>query len=162
MKFSAPLLSLALCFLGHLCAQEAATPNDNALFLAGLPIRDTPLAAFSYDSAWVDHATEFDKAWAELDARQLSKIRAWGPEFLGEAYANKRPLLYFFSGPDILYAQAFFPNASTYVLAGLEPTGRHSGHRPHAKRRSLAGGLARTSANRSTPSSASPFSSRRT
>jgi hypothetical protein len=28
-----------------------------------------------------------------------------------------------FSGPDFLYATSFFPNASTYVLAGLEPTG---------------------------------------
>ena len=28
-----------------------------------------------------------------------------------------------FSGPDFLYATSFFPNASTYVLAGLEPVG---------------------------------------
>jgi len=123
MKSSALFFSLAACFLGHLSAQEAATPNDNALLLAGLPIRDTPLAAVGYDPAWVDHATEFDKAWKELEARQLSKIRAWGPDFLGDAYTSKGPLLYFFSGPDILYAQAFFPNAATYVLAGLEPTG---------------------------------------
>src|SRR5205807_463329 len=33
-------------------------------------------------------------------------------------------LFYMFSGPDFLYASAFFPNASTYVLSGLEPTGR--------------------------------------
>src|SRR5262249_12917839 len=32
-------------------------------------------------------------------------------------------MLYMFSGPDFLYATSFFPNASTYVLAGLEPTG---------------------------------------
>lgn len=30
---------------------------------------------------------------------------------------------YMFSGPDFLYATSFFPNASTYVLAGLEPVG---------------------------------------
>jgi len=29
-----------------------------------------------------------------------------------------------FSGPDFLYATSFFPNAGTYVLAGLEPVGR--------------------------------------
>ena len=28
-----------------------------------------------------------------------------------------------FSGPDFLYADAFFPKASTYVLSGLEPIG---------------------------------------
>jgi hypothetical protein len=29
-----------------------------------------------------------------------------------------------FSGPDFLYATSFFPTASTYVLAGLEPVGK--------------------------------------
>jgi hypothetical protein len=28
-----------------------------------------------------------------------------------------------FSGPDFIYADAFFPNATTYVLSGLEPIG---------------------------------------
>ena len=32
-------------------------------------------------------------------------------------------MLYMFSGPDFLYATSFFPSASTYVLAGLEPVG---------------------------------------
>lgn len=104
-------------------AQETATPNDTARFLAGVPVRDTPLEALSRNHAWVEHATEFDKAWQQLDARQLSKIRTWGPEFLANAYNDRGPMFYFFSGPDILYAHAFYPNASTYVLAGLEPVG---------------------------------------
>jgi hypothetical protein len=29
-----------------------------------------------------------------------------------------------FSGPDALYANTFFPNASTYILCGLEPVGQ--------------------------------------
>ena len=33
-------------------------------------------------------------------------------------------MLYMFSGPDFLYATSFFPNAATYVLAGLEPVGQ--------------------------------------
>jgi hypothetical protein len=32
-------------------------------------------------------------------------------------------VFYMFSGPDFLYANAFYPNAKTYVLAGLEPVG---------------------------------------
>ena len=32
-------------------------------------------------------------------------------------------VFYMFSGPDFLYANAFFPNASTYVMSGLEPIG---------------------------------------
>jgi len=114
---------LVLFFLTAALHAQETTPNDTAKFLAGVPVRDTPLEALSRNQAWVDHATEFDKAWQQLDARQLAKIRAWGPEFLGSAYSDRGPMFYFFSGPDILYANAFYPNASTYVLAGLEPVG---------------------------------------
>jgi hypothetical protein len=32
-------------------------------------------------------------------------------------------VFYPFSGPDFIYAREFFPNASTYILCGLEPVG---------------------------------------
>ena len=38
-------------------------------------------------------------------------------------------MFYMFSGPDFLYANAFYPNAKTYVLSALEPVGL--GARPH-------------------------------
>src|SRR5436190_18029683 len=54
------------------------------------------------------------------DARQLIRIKAWSQAKL----TSPSPVLfYMFSGPDFLYANAFFPNASTYVMSGLEPTG---------------------------------------
>ena len=109
--------------LAAVCPAQDATPNDQARFLAGLPVRDTPLAPFALDRAWVAHATEFDAAWKTLDARQLTKIHAWADQFLAGPVAAADPLFYFFSGPDILYAQTFFPNATTYVLCGLEPIG---------------------------------------
>ena len=122
MKTMLPLL-LALVFTAHIAAQEAVKPDETARFLAGLPVRATGLEPLTRQQAWAEHATEFDKAWKELDARQLAKIRAWAPEALGGAFTAKEPVFYFFSGPDILYAQTFFPNATTYVLAGLEPVG---------------------------------------
>jgi hypothetical protein len=119
-----PLVLLSVLFFAvSAFADEAVPPDVTARFLAGLPVRDTPLEGLSRNQAWVDHATEFDQAWKQLDARQISKIRAWSSEFLADASASKGPMLYMFSGPDILYAQAFYPNASTYVLAGLEPIG---------------------------------------
>ncbi len=117
-----PLL-LLLLLAAPARAQRPATPDETARFLAGLPVRGTPLEVLGRDVGWAEHATEFDKAWQKLDERQLTKIRAWGPEFLADAYNGKDPVFYMFSGPDILYAQAFFPHASTYVLAGLEPVG---------------------------------------
>jgi hypothetical protein len=109
--------------LHPLRAADAASANDTALFLAGVPVRGTALEPLSRDEAWVTHATAFDTAWRDFESRQLAKIRTWAETFMPAAYAGHGPMLYFFSGPDALYAHTFFPNAATYVLAGLEPIG---------------------------------------
>ena len=109
-----------------LCADALAadaTPDATAKFLAGLPVRGTPVERDSLDPAWTVHAADFDSAWTRLEQRQLSKIRAWAPQFLGEHYEDTAPMFYMFSGPDFLYANVFFPNASTYILCGTEPVG---------------------------------------
>jgi hypothetical protein len=114
------LLSLALC------AQALAsdpTADATAKFLAGLPVRGTSLESHSTDPAWATHALDLDRAWEQLEKRQLSKIRAWAPPHLGPASEENGPMFYMFSGPDFLYANAFFPNASTYILCGIEPVG---------------------------------------
>jgi hypothetical protein len=119
-------VSIALSLGIHpLCAarRDQVTPDSTARFLAGLSVTGTPLEKLSQDRAWTKHATEFEKAWKDLDARQLSKIRSWESEHFREGASSQRPMFYFFSGPDILYAQEFYPKASTYVLAGLEPVG---------------------------------------
>src|SRR5208283_4905859 len=54
------------------------------------------------------------------DSANLSKIHAFSRERLTDKHET---MLYMFSGPDFLYATSFFPTASTYVLAGLEPVG---------------------------------------
>lgn len=112
---------LALLWLAGLAAAQDA--DATAKFLAGMPVRGTALESYGNDPAWADHALEFDAAWRKLDARQLAKIRAWTPTYLGTAHTERCPLFYMFSGPDFLYAQAFFPNASSYVLCGTEPVG---------------------------------------
>lgn len=97
--------------------------DATAKFLAGLPVRGTSLENQSHESAWVEHAVEFDRAWERLEKQQLAKIRAWAPEYLGPSYGDNGPMFYMFSGPDFLYANAFFPNASTYILCGIESIG---------------------------------------
>src|ERR1700682_3444601 len=97
--------------------------DATAKFLAGLPLNGTPLESYSSAPAWKTHATDLDRAWKQFDERQLAKIRAWAPQALGPAYQDTGPMYYMFSGPDFLYANAFFPNASTYILCGTEPVG---------------------------------------
>ncbi|WP_426443238.1 hypothetical protein [Bradyrhizobium genosp. P] len=97
------------------------TPNDTARFLAGMqPSADSPLLPLTRDPAWQRHAKFFDGAFARLEARQLSKIRAWADTNLA---APKPTMFYMFSGPDFLYANAFYGKATTYVLSALEPPG---------------------------------------
>lgn len=100
---------------------ETATADDTARFLAGLPpSANSPLAPLTKDPAWQQHARNFDSIFGREDSAKLSKVRAFAKEYLTEKHDT---MLYMFSGPDFLYATSFFPNASTYVLAGLEPTG---------------------------------------
>jgi hypothetical protein len=100
---------------------ETATADDTARFLAGLPpSANSPLAPLTKDPFWQQHARYFDSIFAREDGAKLSKVRAFSKEYLTDKHDT---LLYMFSGPDFLYATSFFPNASTYVLAGLEPAG---------------------------------------
>jgi hypothetical protein len=107
---------------GRLLASDS-TADATAKFLAGLPVNGTPLESYANASGWKSHAAEMDRAWKQFDDRQLAKIRAWAPKALGAAYRDTGPMYYMFSGPDFLYANAFFPNASTYILCGTEPVG---------------------------------------
>jgi hypothetical protein len=100
---------------------EVATADDTARFLAGLPpAPQSPLAAFTADPLWQQHARRFDSVFGREDSTKLSKIRAFAQERLTDKHET---MLYMFSGPDFLYATSFFPSASTYVLSGLEPVG---------------------------------------
>jgi hypothetical protein len=102
-------------------ATAAATPDDTGKILAGMqPSANSPLAIFTKDAGWQQHAKYFDSAWGTLDKRQLSKIHAWSNRYLPP---RKPVVFYMFSGPDFLYADAFYPGADTYVLSALEPVG---------------------------------------
>ena len=118
-----PLIFFFAAISFAIAAHPAPAPDDEARFLAGLPVQYTPLEPLSHTAAWTAHSIDFDHAWAELDKHQLDPIHAWAPKALDYLYTESTPVYYLFSGPDFLYAHAFFPNASTYVLCGIEPIG---------------------------------------
>jgi hypothetical protein len=101
---------------------ETATADDTARFLAGLqPSPNSSLAALTKNRSWISHARYFDSIFAREENTNLSKIRDFSKKYLPDKHGT---VLYMFSGPDFLYATSFFPTASTYVLAGLEPAGK--------------------------------------
>jgi hypothetical protein len=102
-------------------AADTISADDTARFLAGMqPSADSPLTPLTRDPMWQRHARFFDAAFAQLEQHQLSKIRTWADANLA---APRTTMFYMFSGPDFLYADAFYSKATTYVLGALEPTG---------------------------------------
>ena len=105
---------------------QAPAPAQNAgevaRFYAGMSVpADSALEKFTKDPAWQNYAKAFDNTWDQVEKQQLVKVRAWTAANMKE---SRDTLYYFFSGPDFLYANHFYPNAKTYILAGLEPVGR--------------------------------------
>ena len=118
--FAAALIGCLLA-VAPASAQSAASPNDMARLLAGLaPADGSPFASFAQDRNWQQHAALMNKTWSDLERKQLGPIRVWSQANL----TQRRPVtFFFFSGPDFLYVDSFFPDSDVYVLAGLEPTG---------------------------------------
>lgn len=103
---------------------EDRTFNDAARFLAGLPSR--PGSAYSgleSAEAWTNYAQDLQKAWSGADSRRFQPVRDFQARELASGASGKF-VFYPFSGPDAIYAQAFYPDAEVYVLAGLERPGR--------------------------------------
>ncbi len=102
---------------------QAGYLTDAARLMAGYDT-DTAgqFAALSASAAIKAHNQNFAAAWKKLDTRQLDLVKAFGSSEVVPKVGTA-PLFYPFSGPDFLYANALFPNASSYVLTGLEPVG---------------------------------------
>jgi hypothetical protein len=115
-----PLLTILACLT--LAAHGAPSADDLAKFVAGLPVKDPGLAALEKQSWWTTYSAELDKKWSKMDQRQLSHARDWARGNADVAHVSGT-VYYMFSGPDFLYARTLFPNASTYILCGMEPIG---------------------------------------
>jgi hypothetical protein len=136
------VLAFALLLLAAsgACAADGKAANDIAHFIAGMPpSADSPLAALTSNAAWKRHEAFFNERWKQFEDKNLSKVRAWSTENVKQSQAV---LYYMFSGPDVLYADAFFPNAKTIIMSGLELSGpipQTSGITSRALNRQLEG-----------------------
>jgi hypothetical protein len=100
-------------------------PDDTARFLAGMPIdRRSPLAPLTQNPAWQAHSALFEKAFAKLNFGKFSRLRSWQNNFLPESKEQIPVAYYMFSGPDFMYVDQFFPNASVYIMCGKEGMGQ--------------------------------------
>ena len=117
------VLILFLACAASSFAQKSPTLDETAHFLAGLPVSGA-LEPLTHDPAWQAHAAALNEAWKIKEYHQLGPIRAWMALHADDYYRSTDTMYYMFGGPDFLYAHIFFPNAQTYILAGLEPVGQ--------------------------------------
>ncbi len=102
--------------------KNSANLNDTSAFLAGTRLSEgSPLRKLVQNEQYEKYRAEMDKIWDNYRTNNLIKIEAWRKAHLKNACRGT--LMYPFSGPDILNALAFFPDADEYVMIGLEVPG---------------------------------------
>ena len=105
-------------------AEGRPTANDVARFLAGRPVdHGAVLSQIQQTGAYQNHSEGMAVNWRAIASKRTGRQRDWAAANLQPIIGNPRTLLYPFGGPDLLYATALFPQASNYVLLGLEPAG---------------------------------------
>ena len=94
--------------------------DDTARFLAGMPGgAGSPLGAARQTEAWQRFSRNMDELWRRFSVQRQPRIAGFSRSELG-GLRNAPTVWYPFSGPDILFAEAFFPGAGHYELCGLE------------------------------------------
>ena len=98
------------------------TLNDQARFLAGMSGgRNSELRGLRETAAWEKHRRSMDHLWNYFSGSRYGRIQAWRDSEMPDL-VSPGLVFYPFSGPDFLFADAFFPGAKQYVMCGLEGT----------------------------------------
>lgn len=108
-----------------LAVRQDTLLNDYALFLAGMQpvnVKNIPSKALN-NQYYKKYASEMDANFLKIDENRLSKMRKWSKTELKTEQEKPCTLFYPFSGPDILHALAFYPNATQYVMIAMERPG---------------------------------------
>ncbi|MDD5570325.1 MAG: hypothetical protein PHD97_04120 [Bacteroidales bacterium] len=98
--------------------------NDIAKYLAGIkPGSRGELYNLSKNQVWRRYSIIADYKWRNFHATKTKKIQSWINKEMNDVEKNNNMIFYPFSGPDVLHALTFFPNAKKYLMIGLEPVG---------------------------------------
>lgn len=73
---------------------------------------------------WTTYQRHINEDWKLVVKNKTGPIERWRIKNLDTLSSDTSALFYPFAGADFLYAHTFFPYAASYVLIGLEPTGK--------------------------------------
>ena len=111
----------ALVAASHFGEAAAADLAETARFLAGKGVAsDSNLAEHAQTQSYAEYAEQIASGWKQFQQPNLERMRTW---WTGRAPAKYSTVFYPFSGPDIGNALAFFPDADSYLMFGLESPG---------------------------------------
>ncbi len=101
--------------------------TNTALFIAGMDLiaPDTLLESFMQEEYYQSHKEFTSTTWQTTVSTMLDPISKWTTEKNMVDQRTDATCFYPLSGPDFLFANAFYPNASNYVMMGLEPRGTY-------------------------------------
>jgi hypothetical protein len=95
--------------------------NQIALFISGK--ESEQFKNLQSKDYYHNYKEKVDESWKTVNIQNLQNIEKWYTEYQIPVH-DSLPLFYPFSGPDFLYAQAFFPNTKTQLFIGLENPGK--------------------------------------
>ncbi len=114
--------------------KDSARLNETAAFIAGLELApDSDLKLLAETEDYRRYRAAISAIWEGYRRRELLRIQSWSHEHLATAEGSL--VFYPFSGPDILNALAFFPEAGELLMVGLEIPGGVPDPRLIARRR---------------------------
>lgn len=96
--------------------------NQTALYIAGK--KASRFKSLQKKKYYLEYVQKISGSWKQTTTQNLDEIKKWGQNYFSQGVSDSISLFYPFSGPDFLYANAFFPNAKNYILVGLENPGK--------------------------------------
>ncbi len=101
---------------------QSAEINETALLFAGKELtKESKLYQYSQSAFYKSYSQQMASGWNRLQKPNLQKITDWWQKHRPSRHSDA--VLYPFSGPDIMNALTFFPDADSIIMFGLEPPG---------------------------------------
>jgi hypothetical protein len=125
-------LFFLLCCATSLLGQEVRRAIPVRKALPSIPSESStqtlsninPSSQWQSTADWISHDPAIQAAWNDFRQQRYEPMQQWALNELPTRIPRQHVVRYFFGGPDLLSVMAFFPEAPTYILCGMEPIGK--------------------------------------
>lgn len=97
--------------------------DNTASNISGIRPKSPFDSALTNNKNWLAFSTNLNENWKRHDSTHLQPMQNWSDNELKEMKNSSDAIFYPFSGPDILNAYTFFPQAKIFYMIGREPVG---------------------------------------